>query len=151
MGITQWLEPIRDLELCWGRVWTLTSLCIGMYACIFQVNDIISTTFIIFFFRCLDHRIDLLFKVPMKMFPEFFGALKKGINFLSSYYTKSWKKTAHFGEFCDKKGYKRFKMRPTHDVRWVHSYHQVILLILVHLLPLLQHLMDIKFLINNWK
>ena len=80
----------------------------------------------------------------MKMFPKFFGALKKGINLLASYYTKSWKKTAHFGEFCDRKGYKRFKMRPTHDVRWVHSYHQVILLILVHWLPLFQHLMDIN-------
>ena len=93
---------------------------------------------------CLDHRIDLLYKGPFKKYPEFFGALKSAINDLASFFTQSWKRTAYLFEFCKFHGYKAFRMKHTHDVRWVHSYHQVIMLILEHWLPLIEVLMEIN-------
>ena len=80
----------------------------------------------------------------MKEYPEFFALLKSAINDMASYYSQSWKRTAHLQEYCKRNGFKTFRLKHTHDVRWVHSYHTIILLILMHWIPLFGHLSEIN-------
>lgn len=101
------------------------------------LKESLSNNFIVHW--CLDHRIDLIFKNPMKEYPEFFAALKSAMNEMASFYSRSWKKTADLIEYCKAKGYEIFTLPHTHDVRWVKSYHRVVETIMKNWLALLEH------------
>ena len=75
--------------------------------------------------HCLAHRIQLVMKnVNSGTSPKCPNCLllEKYNNKLAAFYSKSGKKKRHLKKFCIDKGFTRFQLHKTFEVRWVQSH-----------------------------
>ena len=72
---------------------------------------------------CLAHRLELIFKTPMKSFA--FDNLQKKANEFYSFFSRSSKRTTNLDEYLSREGNRRFRLQQSLEVRyekWMTDY-----------------------------